>query len=584
VESIINSNRNNYLRFCLSTERSGGSALILVVVMMVILSFLGVGMLKVAYGVRHNAIKFKNEAASMLAAEAAYEQAIFYMSQEGDMLSALKKDDPGITGALNLPSASATYQIMLHSFAGYRPVYRVLANGQSGEFKRTVDVLVVQAVSGWDMGKCRVPTGTSSTTPVYFVNGEVIDMPVHINDNKDSPDNVDIAVTGNPDFLQQIAMGESRYTKTGSDKYSSIYNVFDNGIIYDQPDNKITDGTTINDKISRFEQSTSSQYKYTPVASSGVTNPQAAVQLEFFVENGIGKIRITNDCTVRGTTANTYDYRIRAGTSDNYEKYNIYSYHYARTDANSTGRRTTCQVDNTYVTQTFNGVESEPGGQIYINGNVIIGSAVYDQMVVKGKITVVATGNIWIADSITLDGQHDADGMPSADNTNILGLVAKGVIKVVDPGLSGSSPTTVAGLAYAPVANQDEGTWVTQTVKVNGKWVTQKVYQPAATYARNLPQDMLVEAALTVGGGGWGAENVGSRKNHINGVNDNLILRGTITEAIRGVVGLGTNGYLKNYYFDSRVLEGILPGDIWLQGKYIPAPAGWHDYRPVAQQ
>ena len=96
----------------------------------------------------------------------------------------------------------------------------------------------------------------------------------------------------------------------------------------------------------------------------------------------------------------------------------------------------------------------------------------------------------------------------------------------------------------------------------------------------------MVEAALTVGGGGWGAENVrrgsyGGRK-EASGNQDDLILRGTLSEAIRGVVGLiGSDGFLKQYYFDSRVLEGILPGDIWLQGKYIPAPAGWHDYRPI---
>ena len=39
------------------------------------------------------------------------------------------------------------------------------------------------------------------------------------------------------------------------------------------------------------------------------------------------------------------------------------------------------------------------------------------------------------------------------------------------------------------------------------------------------------------------------------------------------------DGYLKYYYFDERVLEGVLPGDIWLRGKFIPAPAGWSDYR-----
>ncbi|MHC4627490.1 MAG: hypothetical protein ACYTDV_10960, partial [Planctomycetota bacterium] len=66
------------------------------------------------------------------------------------------------------------------------------------------------------------------------------------------------------------------------------------------------------------------------------------------------------------------------------------------------------------------------------------------------------------------------------------------------------------------------------------------------------------------------------------GNQDQLIVRGTITEAMRGVVGLiGNDGYLKSYYLDSRLLEGILPGDMWLRGKYVPAPAGWNEYRPT---
>ena len=71
----------------------------------------------------------------------------------------------------------------------------------------------------------------------------------------------------------------------------------------------------------------------------------------------------------------------------------------------------------------------------------------------------------------------------------------------------------------------------------------------------------------------------GGRKED-GGDQDSLILRGTITEAIRGVVGLiGADGYLKYYYFDERVYEGLLPGDMWFRGKFIPAPAGWSDYR-----
>ena len=585
-----------------------GSSLVLVVVSLVILSFLGIGMLKVAYGVRHRAIKMKNETVAMLAAEAGYEKAIFWMSQRPDMLNALQQEDPGTSGGLKLPSGDSNYQIMLYTFAGYRPVYRVVSNGQCGEFTRTVDVLVLQAMSGWDMGKCEVPIGSNSTVAVNFADGETIDMPLHINDLEDNPDKIDIHLSGDPDFLQTVGMGESRYTDGGGDKYADELDSFDNGICFDQPDNKITDSSCVQNKIKRFEDSTKAQCKFSPVANASVSNPNAAVQLEFFVEDGIGKVRITNDCTVlgykRSSDYKTYDFRIQPGTDGKkFERYDMYGYHYIPKNAEATGQRVVRAIEETYVTQDFGGVESEPGGQIYIDGNVVIGgdlSSHGGSQVVKGKISVVASGNIWIADSIVVDGSHDIDGKPSQDNQNILGLVAEGVIKVVDPGISEyereedlsyweregnyypGPPAEVANAEYVPVGIQDTGEWVT-------KWVSgQKVsvYEPAEEYDRLLPDQMVVEAALTVGGGGWGAENVrrgsyGGRK-EASGNQDDLILRGTLSEAIRGVVGLiGSDGFLKQYYFDSRVLEGILPGDIWLQGKYIPAPAGWHDYRPI---
>jgi hypothetical protein len=195
--------------------------------------------------------------------------------------------------------------------------------------------------------------------------------------------------------------------------------------------------------------------------------------------------------------------------------------------------------------------------------------------VVKGKITVIATGNIWVADSVVVDGSHDANGRPTMDNPNVLGLISQGVIKVIDPGISSYStggannypglPQEPNGFKYVPIGRSDSAAQ----------------YDPN----RHLPDPMVVEAALTVGGGGWGAENVrwngyGGRKEE-SGPQDDLVIRGTIAEAARGVVGLiGADGFLKHYYSDERLLEGVLPGDIWLRGKYIPAPAGWHDYRP----
>jgi len=554
-----------------------GSALVLIVVSLVILAALGLGMLTVGYGARHKAIRLKNEAVSMLAAEAGYEKAIFWMSQQQDMLSAIQNGVPGTSGTLSFPDGDCNYQIDLFSFVGARPVYKVTSNGYSGVFKRTVDVLVLQAMSGWDMGTCRVASGTTATYPVNFADGEIIDMLLHINDQNDNPDERDIYIIGSPQFTRAVSMGESRYTAQEADKYSGVINLFDGGIYFDQPRSKVTDEASVQTKVDRFRDSTKAQFRFTPAGTAPIKNPNSAVHLEFFVEGGVGKVRITNNCTIRGFQQNdnnrTWDFRIQPGSGGTtYERYDIYAYHLMPEDADITGERSVQTIEQSYVTQSIGGVKSEPGGQIFVDGNVIVGSgdsALPEQDKINGKITIVATGNIWIADSIVADGTHDTDGKPSEDNPNVLGLIAQGIIKVVDPGMSDYSyvdntPVEPKGFEYVPIGLPD--TW------------------KPAEHKRHLPDPIVVEAALTVGGGGWGAENVrrgwyGGRK-ETSGNQDQLVVRGTITEAIRGVVGLvGSDGYLKYYYLDERLLEGVLPGDMWLQGKYIPAPAGWRDYR-----
>lgn len=584
---------------CSECSRRDGSVLVLVLVSLLILGAVGLGLLNVAYGVRHRAIRLKNEAAAMLAAEAGYEKAIFWMCQQQDMLSALQDAVPGSTGGLDFSDGDCDYQIKLFTFAGSRPIYRVISNGHSGTFNRTVDVLVLQAASGWDMGASRILLGGNETKEVYFTSGETIDVPLHINDLHDNPDYRDIYILGSPQFLQSVAMGESRETKTGIDKYGEVMHLFDGGIYFDQPDSRITDEATIQAKVARFEDSTKDQFRFEPVAGAPVSSPHPAVQLEFFVEDNVGKVRITGDCTVRGYQRNkdykTLDFKITPGSDGEWsERYDIYSYHFMPEG----GERVTCRVEDTYVTQSIGGVESEPGGQIFVDGSVVIGGDEADNngdQVVKGKVTIVATGNVWVADSVVVDGPHDADGKPTMDNPNVLGLIAQGVVKVVDPGMSEYSagdwwnnypgpPEEPEGFEYVPIGRQDSGDWVWR--RRGRRWVQE--WQPAELYERHLPDPMVVEAAITVGGGGWGAENVkiswwyGGRK-EASGNQDDLVVRGTITEAARGVVGLISypqDGYLKHYYTDERLLEGVLPGDMWLRGKYIPAPAGWHDYRP----
>jgi len=561
-----------------------GSALPLVVSSIVTLSALGVGMLAVASGVRHRATAIKNETAAMFAADAGYEKAIFWMSKQQDMLNTLKNGVPSVGGSIRFPGSTCNYRIEFFSFVGSHPVYRVVSNGRSGVFKRKVDVLVVQATSGWDMGMCRIASGQNDTTQVFFADGEVIDMPIQINNLKDTPDERDIYIQGNPDFLQLLTMGESKYTKSDFDKYEDVMSLFNGGIYFDQPDTKITDEATIQTKVDSFKDETIAKFRYTPTANAPVKNPQPAVYLEFFAKDDIGYVRITNNCTVRGFQQeyddNTWDFRIIPGSDGKkFERYDIYAYHLRSEEADSTGERFIVPLTDTYVSQSFGEYESELGGRIFVDGNVIIGSG--DSLlpglqdVIKGKITIVAKGNIWIADSIFVEGEHDLDGLPSLGNPNSLGLIAQGVIKVVDPGMSDysyvdGSPVEPADFKYVPIGRPDNP----QTKEGDSDY-----------YLRYLPGPTVVEAAITVGGGGWGAENVrrgsyGGRK-EASGRQDYLIVRGTITESFRGVVGrVGSDGYLKRHYLDERLLQGILPGDIWLRGKFIPAPAGWHDYRP----
>ena len=556
-----------------------GFVLPIVIIAIVVLSALATGLIMASYGARMQAVRIKSDTAAMLAAEAGYEKGIFWMSQQTDILGSLQHG--ANTGTIDLPGGSCSYTVDFDDFIGAKPVFRIVSTGVSGSSTRVVDVAVFQEVTGWVMGKCRVPTGPSSwnTSPVYFADGEIIDTPIHINNLKDNPDHRDIYIqdSAHPRFLQKVEMGESQKTDGGIDKYASVITLFEDGIYFDQPNVRITDAGAVQSKINRFRDSTNPSYKFTPVGTANVATPRCdAVQLEFFVDAGVGKVKITNNCTVKCNNGNVYDYNIVTGSNPmTFHKYPIYAYHVAPDFETST----IVNLEDTYVRQHFGTKESDPGGQIFVNGSVVIGGdrSPETRQVVKGTMTIVATGNIWIADSIVVDDaggtQRDANDMPTKDNPNILGIIAQGVVKIIDPGLSDGCPNSVPDRFYPSYPSKTHS--YRPVADVDG----------AALGSRVLPHSMIVEAAVTVGGGGWGAENVsnyyGGRKEMGPGKQDFLILRGSLSESIRAVVGLvGTDGYIKQYYIDSRLLEGILPGDIWFGGKYVPAPAGWHDYRP----
>jgi hypothetical protein len=574
-----------------------GYTLPLVLVALLILVILAFGETMTSYGIRIQAVEAKAETEAMLAAEAGYERAIFWMSQQSDILGALQAG--GGSGNISFGTSGCSYEVSFMDYLGARPVFQVSSIGVSGRpaFARAVDVAVVQEVAGWAMGACKVPMGSTSTTEVYFADGEIIDIPLHINKLNDSPDERDIYIVdgAHPRFLRRVEMGESRRTSGGYDKYSDVISYFEGGIHFDQPNIRITDESAVQSKINRFRDSTAWGYRFTPIGTADFPTTNStrlspgAVQLEFFVNGGVGKVRITNNCTIKGCRRDydnrTWDFKVAPGSGgDSFERYYTYAYHYGPNDVDCPNDQKcppiVVPIEYTYVTQHFGGYESEPGGQIYVDGDIIIGGDDPEpDQVVKGKITVVATGSIWIADNVVVDGPHDlATGMPTADNPNVLGLIAQGVVKVIDPGISSYSSSS---------GNRYPGPPSPLTVPdTNAASCLKHTYMPVGNGSgndRTLPDPTVVEAAITVGGGGWGAENVrrgsyGGRKEY-SGNQDDLYVRGSITEVIRGVVGLvDSDGYLKHYYADPRLMSGILPADIWFTGKYIPAPAGWSDH------
>ncbi len=594
-----------------------GSILAGVLVLMVILSLVGFSMIKISEGALVHATLFQNESIAMAAAEAAYEDAIYWMGQNPELLMLMDVD--GTTGRVSFENSHADYRVKFHGFVGYRSVFEVMADGYCGTFHRSIRVHVIQAVSGWEMGQCRIPTSTGSTQEVYFANGEILDMPIHINSYQAPDDSQrDIHISGWPSFLQDVSMGESRYSAGGHDKYASVIDLFGAGISFDQPRSLISDEDAVQSKIEWYKETIHDQRSdlvLTPQKDGRVPEGQAAVQLEFFVgTDGKGYVRITNDCSVRGRSipsgSDTWDYKVRPGSDGTrFDKYSIYGFHYIPENAEADGLRTTHSMASTQMEVEYGGYEAPPCGMIYVDGHVIIGSAdenasaseISDLNVVQGVMSVVATGNIWLANSVTVSDKDDDgkiylrqnNGMPSEENPNGLGLFAGGVVKVLDPGMVEN---------YASSGSGGYWKWVKKGWKWQKVWVPPSsggvpeisglVYEPIGakdsgqadgSYHRHLPDPMVIEAAITVGGGGWGAENVrrssGGRK-EASGSQDELLVRGTITEVIRGVVGqIGRDGYLKHYYFDQRMLSGLIPGNVRLKGKFITAPAGWSDFR-----
>ena len=225
-------------------------------------------------------------------------------------------------------ASQSTYKVTLASFVRSKPVFK-LPQPAVPELSIRPSDLCCASGQRLGHGKLQGSDGSQLHGRCQFSTGESIDMPIEINKENDSPDVRDIKISGSPQFIQQVSMGESRKTSGGTDKYKDVINCFKGGILFDQPSVRVTDEAAVDVKIQRFKDNTALNYRFTPVAGAPLTNPQPAVHLEFFVQNGKGKIRITNNCTVRGFMQNsdsrTYDFAVKPGTGGSqFQRYSLF--------------------------------------------------------------------------------------------------------------------------------------------------------------------------------------------------------------------------------------------------------------------
>ncbi|MHC4215834.1 MAG: hypothetical protein ACYSWP_20995, partial [Planctomycetota bacterium] len=237
--------------------RNDGSVLVLATMIIFALAILGLGLLTAAYGARLRSTKLRKETTAKVIAEAGYEAAVRWMNKQPDVLSAMMKRGRG-SGTITInehsspqrfPNGNFIYSIRLDRFFGNQPIYEIVSEGNCDLFSNTIKASVVQQVSGWDMALCEIPVGPFWSTRSYFTGEDIVEMPIHINNNsRSAPQDpaVDIHVrrgTNPPRFSYKVSMGESRYKWWGRniDKYSNIITLFDKGIYFDQPGCNVTD-------------------------------------------------------------------------------------------------------------------------------------------------------------------------------------------------------------------------------------------------------------------------------------------------------------------------------------------------------
>jgi len=542
-----------------SIGRNRGVVLAFAAMSLLVLATIGLGIMAVAYGYRHRAISVKDETIALAAAEAGYERARVWMSQQ-DSIGVLARGIEQKIGPAALDSGGSyecTVSCAGERDIGSRTVYRIVSKGRYNRATKAIDVLVTQAIDGW-ASTHREIVSNNGTRAAPLNDANEIGMQLHINESDDGEPGM--VIDGLSSFKRHVTTTES---DTG--QYDPYQSLFSKGISFNQPANFITDETVIQQRIVEFR--TIANRIYVPLMNPRVIldNPtrqhEPAVQIEFDSSG----IRVANHCTVRCWGLTPTDWRIRPGSDGAaYEQYPVYG----------------CHFGPDYEPDPITGP-----GVIFVYGNVIIGPrdrlfhipGGVQRYSVRGKFTVVAArrpdgkgGNIWIGDYIkAYSATGRLEDPPAAENPNVIALMAEGVVKVIDPRL------------------QDDPLLLARDVLSAGDLgICRPLGIPYGFGELALPNPLVIDAAIVSAGGGWGVEGVeevlgwGSHIYPGSGTGK-IYVHGSITEPYRGLVCSRDNTRAfahKYFFFDNRFFQGILPEQIWFSSAYVPVPGGWRDY------
>ena len=178
-------------------------------------------------------------------------------------------------------------------------------------------------------------------------------------------------------------------------------------------------------------------------------------------------------------------------------------------------------------------------GNLYVEGNV------------KGRITLAAENSIVVTGDIVLSN--------GVNGTDLVGLVAANSVEVYHPYVDTWKSTTSNG--------KTTWNWAGAPAEVAG-WPHR--YTDPATGANNPTTGIQIDSSIQTLQHSFWVQNYS-----VGGGEGTLLVLGSIAQRWRGIVGQGSNGYIKSYQYDSRLRYSSPPYfPQWTNAKWGPRHTG----------